>query len=104
MPVRQVQEPERALKMYEDAKELSGSIPEIHSKTAAAYTAMHLYRQALSEHARASRLRPGDIGLRFAKIDLLLRVREADRAAADLDECAAQLQVRGCGSVLREPD
>jgi tetratricopeptide (TPR) repeat protein len=80
--------------MYQEAQQLGSLSAAIFAKLARAYAAMHRYRLAISEYAKAVRLQPDDTDIRLCKVDLLLRVRDLSRASADLDECESFAQVR----------
>lgn len=88
-----VQEPERAVAMYEEALQLGAPSSALFAKLARTYAAMHHYKRALAEYAKASRLQPSDPALRLEKVAMLLRMRDTDRASAELDACATLLDV-----------
>ena len=89
-----MQEPERALAMYRDAMELGSLNAAIFERIARTHAAMHHYRRAIAEYAKAARLRPEDSGLRLAKIDLFITTGDLQRASAEANACEALLQVR----------
>ena len=89
-----MQEPERALAMYRDAMELGSLTAAIFERIARTHAAMHHYRRAIAEYAKAARLRPDDSSLRLAKIDLFITTGDLQRASAEVDACASLLQVR----------
>lgn len=89
------QEPERAVEMYQEALQLGAPSSALFAKLARTYAAMHHYKRSLAEYAKAVRLQPGDTALRLEKSDMFLRMRDTDRAAAELDACGALLAVRG---------
>lgn len=79
--------------MYEEALQLGAPSSALFAKLARTFAAMHHYKRALAEFAKAVRLQPGNAALRLEKVDMLLRMRDADRAAAELDSCAELLTV-----------
>lgn len=79
--------------MYEEALQLGAPTSALFAKLARTYAGMHHYKRALAEYAKAARLQPGDPALLLEKVAMLLRMRDTDRAAAELDACAALLTV-----------
>eukprot|EP00892_Ulva_mutabilis_P009788 jgi/Ulvmu1/7181/UM034_0090.1 len=93
-----IQEPERAVAMYQEALQLGAPSSALYAKLARTYAAMHHYKRALAESAKAVRLQPADPALRLEKTDMLLRMCDGGRATAELDACAALLQEMAEGS------
>lgn len=81
--------------MYRDAMNLGTLSAGIFERIASTHAAMHHYRQAISEYAKASRLRPEDSSLRIAKIGMFITTGDFQRASAEVDACELLLQVRG---------
>jgi predicted TPR repeat methyltransferase len=79
--------------MYRDALELGSLSAAIFERIARTHAAMHHYRQAISEYAKAARLRPEDPSLRLAKIDLFITTGNLQRASMEVDACDSILQV-----------
>ena len=88
-----MQEPDRALQMYQDALPLAPHSAALFEKLGNAQTAAHSFRAAAAEFGKAVRLAPGDGALRLKKVSVLLRLRAHELAAAELDECDAVTEV-----------
>lgn len=92
-PAWGLQEPERAVAMYQEALQLGAPSAALFTRLARTFAAMHHYKKALAEYAKAVRLQPSDTALRLEKVDMFLRMRDSERAGGDLDACANLLSV-----------
>jgi predicted TPR repeat methyltransferase len=79
--------------MYKNAMDLGSLSAAIFERIARTHKAMHHYRRAVAEYAKASRLRPDDSSLRLAKIDLFITIGDLQRASVEVEACELLLQV-----------
>lgn len=79
--------------MYAEAQAMGPITSAIFVKIANAQAAKHQFKASAAALAKAVRLQPQDVGLRLQKATMHLRMRDAEAAVIELEDCTAYLEV-----------
>ncbi|GBF90474.1 hypothetical protein Rsub_03470 [Raphidocelis subcapitata] len=90
-------EPEKAVRAFDSALELSPKDAQLALKCAEALVAAHDYQRAVDYYNRAIRNEPSNVSYQHALASLLIRLGQLPAAQALLARCLERLRARGQG-------